>query len=143
MHVSDDQIEEAKRRTHYSNHSNTGEPNHEHPDCIRIAVQWLDAQRRLKSPAVGRGGWPLKHIIESWGGRYVSMNDVEVAATILGLRGIYPYFNISSRLTKPSLSRLEGIEEAMKHPNYLEMEKLRPRCYTHAEESYVDRKDYA
>jgi len=61
----------------------------------------------------------LKHIIEAWGGRYVSYFDVEVAAALLGLQGRYPFYDISSKLTRPSLSRLEGIGEAMKHRGYL------------------------
>ncbi len=29
----------------------------------------------------------LKHIIETWGGRYVSQSDIEVAAVLVGLKG--------------------------------------------------------
>ncbi len=112
--IPDEQIEEASRRTRYAS-----KPYHQHPDCIRIAAEWLDAQRRLKAPAVGRGGWHLKHIIEAWAGRYVSQSDVEVAATLLGLKGRYPFYDISSRLTRPKLSRLEGIGEAMTQIGYL------------------------
>ena len=58
----------------------------------------------------------LKHIIEAWGGRYVSTSDVEVAATLHPeIRGTYPHFNISARLTEPSKNRLAGISEAFKH----------------------------
>jgi hypothetical protein len=53
-------------------------PHHEHDDCIRIAYEWLDAQTKTKD--VTKKGRPLKHIIEKWGGRYVSQDDVEVAA---------------------------------------------------------------
>ena len=115
MFLTDEHIELGKQQTVYT----LNPARHEHSDCIRIAVAWLEAQKRLKNPSFGRGGHPLKHIIESWAGRYVSQNDVEVAATLLGLLGAYPYFNISSRLTRPSLLRLDGIEQAMKHKNYL------------------------
>jgi hypothetical protein len=94
-------------------------PVHEHDDCIRIAYEWLDAQRKLRNPR-----WPrhhaLKHHIERWAGRYVSQNDVEVAAELHPeIRGIYPSYNIGA-LIWPSESRLAGIGEAMKHPNYRE-----------------------
>lgn len=115
MNITNEQIEAAKANTNYT----TGKPHHEHPDCIRIAVEWLEAQKRLKNPSFGRGGHPLKHIIESWAGRYVSRDDVEVAANILGLQGAYPYFNISSRLTRPNLTRIQGIDQAMTHKIYL------------------------
>lgn len=112
MTITDEQIEQAKQSTRY-----TGKPVHEHPDCIRIAAEWLSAQRRIKQPTSREHG--LKHIIEAWAGRYVSHFDVEVAATLLGLQGRYPYYDISSRLTRPRLTRLEGIGEAMKHRGYL------------------------
>lgn len=48
--LTNEQIEEAKQRTQF-----TAKPYHEHPDCIRIAAEWLDAQRRLKAPALGGG----------------------------------------------------------------------------------------
>lgn len=112
MTITTEQIEQAKRRTRYR-----GTPYHQHPDCIRIAVEWLAAQRRMKNPTSREHS--LKHIIESWAGRYVSHSDVEVAAVLVGLQGHYPFFNISSSLTRPNLSRLEGIGEAMAHKNYL------------------------
>ena len=103
--------------------------HHEHPDCIRMAIQWLSAQKRIKSK---RKHCAMKHIVEKWCGRYVSMTDVIVAAKILGLEGEYPQFHLSARLVKPCVSRLEGIGEAFKHssyaskayPNYAYDEKL-------------------
>lgn len=70
-----EEIENAKtacRRT-------AGEPVHGHDDSIRIAYEWLDAQKRLKQLRVTNPR-PLKHIIERWGNDYVSQDDVEVAA---------------------------------------------------------------
>lgn len=116
MNITNEQIEAAKANTNYT----TGKPHHEHPDCIRIAVEWLAAQRQIKRPT--RRAFlcfPLKHIIESWGGRYVSRDDVEVAALLLGLQGQYPRFNISSRLTRPSSKRIQGVGQAMTHEIYL------------------------
>ena len=88
---------------------------HEHPDCIRIAYEWLDAQ--VKTRAMNkRITRPLKHLIENWANRYVSQSDVEVAAYLHPeIRGSYPYFNISSRLVRPNRRRLEGIKEAGTH----------------------------
>lgn len=105
--LTDAQIEQGKRATKYTERK----PLHEHPDCIRIAYQWLDAQKRT----AGRLSktFALKHIIEEWGGRYVSQSDVEVAAQLHpDINGTYPHFNISARLTEPSRERLKNISEA-------------------------------
>lgn len=94
-------IEAAKKRTKYLQPSHA---MHQHDDCIRIAHEWLAAQTKTKEPVkIAR---PLKHLIEDWGGRYVSEQDVEVAAELHKLRGTYPAFNISRRLVLPSDSRL-------------------------------------
>ncbi len=107
--LSAGEISEAKKRTQYS-HGKT-EVLHQHDDCIRIAYEWLDAQIQTKD--IIRKARPLKHIIENWAGRYVSQSDVEVAANLHPrIKGTYPYFNISSRLTLPSDARLADISEA-------------------------------
>lgn len=106
--ITDSQIEVAKKRTSYSQEQ---QQFHEHNDCIRIAYEWLDAQRKIKTTT--KKNFPLKHIIEQWGGRYVSHSDVEVAAYLHPeIYGDYPFFNISSRLTEPSIERLDEIGEA-------------------------------
>lgn len=111
--ITDKDIELAKQRTDY----NSDLPNHEHNDCIRIAYEWLDAQNIISN--ISSRKYDLKHLIEEWAGRYVSKTDVLVAAEMHpGINGKYPFFNISSRLTEPSLSRLEGIGEAFNHSNY-------------------------
>ncbi|MFK4617849.1 hypothetical protein ABIF50_001126 [Bradyrhizobium diazoefficiens] len=101
------QISEAKKRVRYQQPNNV----HEHDDCIRIAFEWFDAQsttKRLAKPT-----YPLKNIIEMWGGRYIATSDVEVAAELHPrIKGKYPHFNISSRLTLPSDRRLADIPEA-------------------------------
>jgi len=108
--LTDEQIDAAKQRTTYS----LPDPVHQHNDCIRIAYEWLDAQKKLKRPS----SRPVasKHLIENWGGRYVSASDVCVAAELHpDVEGTYPYLNISSRLIEPSTRRLEGIAEANTH----------------------------
>ena len=106
--LSDAEIAAGKKRTKYSLKEG---PHHEHNDCIRIAYEWLDAQ--VKTKGFSKKQHALKHIIEQWAGRYVSQTDVDVAAELHPeIRGEYPYFNISSRLTRPSKSRLDGIGEA-------------------------------
>ena len=105
--ITDQQIDEAKTQTNYT------EDNiiHEHNDCIRIAYEWFDAQKKTK--AVSRKLIQLKHLIEEWGGRYVSRSDVQVAATLHPeIYGSYPFFNISVRLVEPSDSRLNNIGES-------------------------------
>lgn len=85
---------------------------HEHPDCVRMAGEWLVAQTPTARPNAGRTH-PLKHLIENWCGRYVSSNDVEVAAHMLGIRGRYPYFAFKTgSLVLPSAARLKGIGQA-------------------------------
>lgn len=105
--LSDAEINEAKARTKHSL-----DAHHEHNDCIRLAYEWLDAQRTIQTP---RRDWhPLKHIIEKWAGRYISQTDVEVAATLHPrISGKYPNFNLSGRLTRPNDRRLENIGEAL------------------------------
>ena len=113
--LTDEQIEEAKKWTKYS----TAEQLHQHNDCIRIAYEWLDAQDTIVSKQTS--AFALKHLIEKWGGRYVSQSDVEVAAYMHPqIKGVYPYYNISARLTLPADDRLEGIGEAFTHSNYRE-----------------------
>jgi len=113
--ITDEEIEQAKSQTTYTLDSQL----HEHNDCIRIAYQWLDAQKNTKR--INPKGYALKHMIEKWGGRYISTSDVCVAAQLHpAIEGKYPQFNISARLTEPSLERLKGIPEAMKHQNYRE-----------------------
>lgn len=108
--LSDEEIERAKRATRYTLEA----PTHEHPDCIRMAYEWLDAQKKTKGGT--RSTLALKHIIERWAGRYVSTSDVDVAAAMHPeIKGAYPHFNISIRLTEPSKDRLKGISEAFKH----------------------------
>lgn len=90
------------------------EGHHEHNDCIRMAYEWFDAQTKTKT--IRKTYDPLKHIIEKWSGRYVSATDVMVAAWLHpDIKGTYQNFNISSRLTMPSVSRLHGLGEAGKH----------------------------
>ncbi|OAJ46917.1 hypothetical protein [Pseudomonas marginalis] len=106
--LTDEQIEAAKRTTHYSS---TEPPLHEHNDCIRFAYEWLDAQvktkGKLKSPL------QIKHLIERWAGRYVSTSDVDVAASLHPqVQGKYPYFTISSKLTNPSATRISSLGQA-------------------------------
>jgi len=113
--LTDEQIEEAKKWTKY----NSAEQLHQHNDCIRIAYEWLDAQDTITSKQPH--AFALKHLIEKWGGRYVSQSDVEVAAYMHPrIRGSYPRYNISARLTLPADDRLDGIGEAHTHPNYRE-----------------------
>lgn len=91
---------------------------HEHPDCIAICRQWLLAQRRTARAA--RTFRPIKHLIESWGGRYVSRDDVIEAARQLGIGGSYPRFRINDRLVLPDAARLVGIGEALTQMSYVD-----------------------
>ena len=104
----------------------------EHHDCVRIAYQWLDAQTPTRTPL--RHIYPLKHLIEQWGGRYVSEYDVRVAAYLHpNVRGDYPAYTISSRLTEPSIRRLEGIGQAMTQD---QRSRHRPDAYARQEDAH-------
>lgn len=85
------------------------------PDAVRIAYEWLDAQE--KTQRLTDRTRPLKHLIETWGCRYVSRNEVEIAAFLHPrIRGQYPHYNISSRLLVPSDNRLRNISLAGTEP---------------------------
>ena len=106
--LTDEQIECGKANVKYSLKEGG---HHEHNDCIRMAYEWLDAQKKTKKTTTKTHA--LKHIIEKWAGRYISTTDVDVAAFLHPeIHGTYPHFNISARLTKPSDSRLNGISDA-------------------------------
>jgi hypothetical protein len=104
-----EQIREGKRRVRYEH---VTEVLHEHDDCVRLAYEWLDAQKTIATP--NKKYRPLKHIIEKWAGRYVSQSDVELAAFLHPrITGTYPNFNLSARLVLPSDRRFKGIGEAL------------------------------
>jgi hypothetical protein len=100
------QIKEAKKNVRLRDF------HHEHYDCVLIAYEWLDAQKKTKKPR--NVPHELKYLIERWAGRYVSQSDVEIAAYLHpSITGNYPFYNISSRLTEPSTNRLKNIGEAL------------------------------
>lgn len=109
MHITDKEIEEAKKDFEYF-HKHVV---HEHNDCIRICVEWFDAQKKTKRPqyaAISRIG------IRRWCGRYISLSDVEIAALLHpDIIGRYPKYNISIRHILPDPRRLIKLDEAFKH----------------------------
>lgn len=124
-----EQIADGKRR---AKHRTMGDVNHEHDDCIRIAYAWLDAQKTRAAPFTNGPHVALKHLIEKWGGRYVSEADVTVAALLHPkIEGTYPYFNLSLRRTLPSFVRLEGIAQANTMQNY--RDRMRREDYAEIE----------
>lgn len=121
-----EQIATAKTTCKYEYPS---EVLHEHDDCVRLAYEWLDAQKTISSP--NRKFRPLKHIVEKWAGRYISQSDVELAAHLHPrIFGKYPDFNLSARLTLPADRRLEGIGEALTQ-GY--RERMNERTYSSVE----------
>lgn len=110
VNLSKEQIEAAKKRAKYDGNDKV----HEHDDCIRIAYEWLDAQKKIKSAS--SRFHEVKHLVEKWAGRYISTADVIVAAELHpDVHGSYPTFNLSSNLTEPSDQRLTNIGEAYQH----------------------------
>ena len=118
--LSDEEIEAANLKAPYRTNK-----RHEHNDCNRIAYEWHDAQKKTARPV--RRPRMLKHYIEEWGGRYVSTDDVEVAArNHPDLIGRYPNYNISTRLVCPSETRLDQIGEAGKHASTYRSRNMAP-----------------
>lgn len=112
--LSDEIIEAAKKDFEYSLASKIPfkkkpyKPTHSSNDRIRAAYEWLDAQENTKIAISSH--FPIKHMIESWAGFYVSREDVEIAAHLnSSIRGEYPYFNIRKALTLPSKKRIENL----------------------------------
>ena len=86
-------------------------------DQVRLAFQWLDAQKKLKRP--NKRPWLEKHVLERWAGRYISWCSVEVAGRLHPeITGNYPCFNIGNRFIYPNKRRQIDIAEAGIHPNY-------------------------
>jgi len=97
-------------------------------DMVRIALEWLDAQKKLNRPNKRSIG--DKHDIEHWAGRYISATAVQVAANLHPeIKGTYPYFNISSRLVRPNPRRLVNITEAGIHPSYFTVSYFDAKYY--------------
>ena len=79
-----------------------------------IAFQWLDAQiktKHLRSYVID-----IKHLVEDWAGFYISKSDVLAAARY------HKYIfcdgrliNISLKLVKPRVTRLNSISEKSTH----------------------------
>lgn len=109
---TDEEIEGAKLVAQRERLYQSCDPVHEHHDCIRAAFAWLDAQQTIaKRP---RSWHPVKSLVEGWAKRYVSADDVVVAALLHPhIKGHYPDFHISSRLTLPDLARLDGLQVGM------------------------------
>ena len=106
---TDDEIEAAKLACRYRGLNSDRSPLHEHPDCVRAAFAWLDAQRAVqRNPRLYR---PVKAYVEGWAQRYVSTDDVIVAAFLHPrIKGTYPNFNLSAWLTLPDAHRLSGLD---------------------------------
>ncbi|MEE3268671.1 MAG: hypothetical protein VX229_07520 [Pseudomonadota bacterium] len=125
-HPTDAAIKKAVNHLHTIGAFHPADYYSESPDSVRIAYQWLDAQRTRKTPAQ----WaylPLKHVIECWGGRYVSTHDVITAAFLHPrIKGLYPELNLSRRLVCPDTQRLEGIAEAGLHAETYTRYKAEP-----------------
>lgn len=85
------------------------------PEGVRMAYRFLSEQSARKS--VNYQHISLKHIIEAWAGSYTSTSDVIAAAHILGLKGTYPNFNISSRLY---CAEVDDLPEFGRHSNYFD-----------------------
>lgn len=105
--LDDGTIDLAKKEIKYMYGEDEG--FHQHNDCVRIAYEWLSAQKKTKSI---KGYYSRKHDIERWSGRYVSRHDVELAAHILGIPVKNGRMAVSKNIILPCISRLNGIGQA-------------------------------
>lgn len=94
-------------------------------DKVRIAYEWLDAQRKTNTQSGKK--FALKYLIRLWSGREISEEDVHIAAYLHNeVKGVFPSYNLHPRLTFPSLERLrwnidvraQGYEELYLLENY-------------------------
>ena len=100
--ITEEQINNAKLELGLKN------PDYGDDDCIRIAYEWLDAQKKTKHPR--HVEHDIKHLVENWADTYISRFAVALAAYLHPkIKGFYPFYNISSRLTEPSITRLQRI----------------------------------
>ncbi len=126
--LTEKQIINAKKVTNFR----WKPPYHQHNDCIRIACEWLQAQIKLKNKTPQRQREvPIVQLIEDWGRRSVSIDDILVAAKILKLKGGYHSLNISLKRTFPSKKRLLRINQAGLHSDYIPYSD----AYTYFEDS--------
>lgn len=78
---------------------------------VLIAFAWLDAQVGTKNITKRQLG--LKRIIGNWASHHVSRNAIRIAARLHPrIEGDYPFYNISSLLVEPDLSRIAGMNLA-------------------------------
>ena len=87
---------------------------------VELATVFLAAQAKAPRAAIKRSFVPLKHVIESACGCYVSEDAVWVAAHALGMPGVYPNFNLLGKLTLPAPSAYAHISRAFTQLNYCE-----------------------
>ena len=114
MRLTDQDIKDAKNAVNLNN------PQHEHNDCIRMAYEWLDAQKTVKTKRAD--DW--KHLVEYWCGRYITKDDIKIAAHLHPRIGREKEkLNISNRLTLPRPERLIGVNEAKKHIEHMNEDK--------------------
>lgn len=126
--LSGEDIAKAKQRVVYQTPHDIF---HEHDDCIRICHEWLSAQT-LTINKHGQGVVGFRSLIIHWAGRYVSRDDVMVAATFIPKLHLDVHCsNLSRKLVLPRDQRLDGVGEAMRHPDqrYRLKEDLRRRLY--------------
>ena len=103
MALTDQEIMDSKAALKLHN------AQHEHNDCIRMAYEWLDAQKTTRTKR--SDDW--KHLVEFWCGRSITPDDLKIAAHLhpkIERQG--DELNIGKRMTLPSFERLIGISEA-------------------------------
>lgn len=82
-------------------------------DCIRIAYEFIDAQR---ASGKKRKFSSIKNHVEKWAGRYISAADFDIAIQFHPeFHGENGFYNIELPLVMPDLNRLREIREAFSH----------------------------
>lgn len=103
-------------------------------DCLEIAYAFLSAQSTTKSKR--EIGHDLKSCIERWAGRYVSVDDVELAMKLHpNIVGSMRSCNLSKKLVMPSWDRLKDIPSAFTQRYRFKIENYHLDLFKFAETS--------
>lgn len=98
------QQQQAKEHLHRNTPGNVD-------DRIRIAYEWLDAQRKLDRSISQRTD--LQKLISTWGGKRIDIEDIDRAAHLHDkITGQYAKYNINYRFILPAAERLRVLVQA-------------------------------
>lgn len=90
---------------------------------VRIAAVWLQAQERMSRPC--RRMHSLADIVSADAGQTITQADLQTAARLLRLPGVYPWFYIDARLTRPTREALQAAPQPVRPRRKAQPARLR------------------